>query len=161
VNWVDQLAPGATRIPSPVRVNPYDVLDTFGAPTFRNDYVDNGDGILGMGDWISGSGTSDGQGRTYFGGGGSDASPASQALAAALMSQQGKVAAAQRRAAAGLAGLEAFAQNPGPGPSIGGYGIDTPQALPFLQALGLGGQRKSLEEEERERQAKAFANIGS
>jgi hypothetical protein len=152
--WKDVLAQGATRIPSPVRVNPYDVLDTFGAPTYRNDYVEGaGDNVLGAGDYISGSGDWLGRGRTYFGTSGSD--PNSAGLAAALATQQGKLAAAQRRAAAGLASLEAFAQNPGAGPSIGGNPIDSPSALPFLAALGLGPQ-KTQEEEERDRLKASF-----
>jgi hypothetical protein len=70
LDWKDELAPGASRESVPFAGQadvPGYALDTFGTPQWRNDWVDNGDGVIGPGDYISGSGDAYGRGRTMYG----------------------------------------------------------------------------------------------
>jgi hypothetical protein len=136
--WKDQLLPGASRIALPYDGNlaPGFVLDAHGSLQERNDWV------MGPHSTPVISGSSEAQpGAANNGGAGS-------ALYAALATAQGQAAAAKARADAGRAHLEALISPQGP--TIGGYNIESAQAIPFLQALGLqGGGETELERQQR------------
>lgn len=141
MEWKDVLLPGASRVPLPWDGNlaPGWVLDTYGTPTERNDWVMGPQGVPVI------SGSNEAQ-PGYTG----PAPAANNALYAALASQQGRAASAKAYADAGLSGLVASVAG-SRGPTIGGHAIDSAEAIPFLQALGqVPGE---TEEERRRREA--------
>jgi len=148
VDWKDTLLPGASRVPLPWdgSLAPGWVLDTFGTPTERNDWVMGPQGIPVI------SGSNEAQ-PGYTG-----AAPAQNAgLYAALTSQAGKAAQAKAYADAGLSGLvqQVAASR---GPTIGGHATDSAEAIPFLQALG---QIPNETEEERRRRESQKLGYGA
>jgi hypothetical protein len=125
------------------------VLDTYGTPQERNDWVMGPQGVPVI------SGSNEAQ-PGYTG----PVNSASAGLYAALSSQQGQAAQAKAFADANLAQLHQSILA-SQGPTIGGHDIESASALPFLQALGLG-PKKSQEEEERERLQRSLgASIAS
>ena len=141
MDWKDVLLPGASRVPLPSDGNlaPGWVLDTYGTPTERNDWVMGPQGVPVI------SGSNEAQ-PGYTG----PAPGANAALYQALASAQGQAAAAKAYADANLSSLVASA-NASRGPTIGGHAIDSAEAIPFLSALGQIPQE--TEEERRRREA--------